>query len=262
MLNLSLTQTGINNEGTLLYLQDTTEWESPEQRVQYNLFLDANLKRTDEDVFVTDVTETQQLVDYTISHNGVPVTQNLVPVEHVPISALDYTTNNGVVVLNNGQVVTNGNYVHDRAVASTDYTVGLDNDGYYEFRMLAVSAYLPNPGEYGTDLEGNIVFNDGTDFVLKTMQELIDDPMFSDWVILRTLVINRLVIYTNNKYLEYFNEVNRNFMDEGHVKEIAYIKNGLDYAKSALAGVQYVWELDNYTGAQSIIENIECLWEA
>ena len=262
MLDLSITRLGTNNDGTQMYLEDTTEWESPEQRVQYALFTEVLLGRVSGDEVVTDIVETLEYYSYDVLHNGIEVTHNGYAVDNTPLSGYEEITHNVYPTTYNGEYLTYDKLPkYEQAIDNTKYTVGLVNDGYYKVNMVAVPNSLPIlVGEYGVDLEGNLVVKTEDDYALATPSDLIADESFTDWVTLNTLVIARLSIYTNEQWLSYFKESQKYFNDAGHYPELYQMKRGVDYAKAALNSAQYVWEYDNYTGAQSIIENIEPLW--
>lgn len=234
MLDLVLNRVGTNNDGTLMYLEDATEWPSIIERKKYTLFVQAFHERVSGPVEITNI------------------------IENATYFTTESIVNNDVSVIMNGiDVVYTANQV-----VKAGWTMELSNDGYYSITSVAVSSFPPTEnGNYGTDLEGNLVKQEDGEYVIKEVSDLVEDENFTDWTNLKTLLLARTSIYSNEKWLQYFQESQKYFNDGGHYPELFRLKRASDFAKSALNSAQYVWELDNYTGAQSIIENMEELWQ-
>ena len=133
-------------------------------------------------------------------------------------------------------------------------TINTSKDGYYEVIAVALPKTAPVvEGGYGWN--GSIVQLVGGELVTKTPQELFKDPLFTEAVSFKTMLLARLAIYRNRTNLDLVKLKQSKQDDRSHNREIADKDVHFSFVRGLLEGARYLWCIDSYVESQLLVES-------
>ena len=140
----------------------------------------------------------------------------------------------------------------------SNFLLHTDEDGYYEFIMVAVDKVEPTiEGTYGWTASTQLVKLEDGVLVRAYPSELLADENFLDAVSFKTLLIARMNIERNRRNLKLVELMMANYDDGAHNREIADAQEEFDFINVLTEGAYYQWCIDGYTAAQLIVEGFE-----